>query len=673
MRKNVLLIIFSFLMVGLLQAQPLKSVPLDMMLETAEECLDNGDVYNALDWYTKAYKEEKSKELALNIAYLNYQLRDYKRSANWYKRVLRRDDDNIYIEDRLVYGLVLKAMDDYPGAIAELQRYLEFGEDEEAKAFAQLALDGIELSKETPDNIEVEMAIIDKKVNSGFSEFSPSEYKDGSLYFASFQRNDAITIDKKEDNQFAKIYVSTKGEKGYDKATELGQHINRENFHTGNVSFSADGRRMYFNRSMLEGNNLSDSKIFVSYKNDSGWSPATEVQGVNGEFIAKHPTAGELFGNEVLFFVSDMDGGNGGFDIYYATRLGDAEYSSPVNLGSGINSAGDEATPFYKDGTLYFSSDGFPSLGGLDIYSTSWDGTAWSEVTNMGYGYNSSNDDWYFSLDKDGKKGFLVSNRPDKEKRTLKSKTCCDDIYEFKIRDMVIDLLALVKDADGPLNGANVELFDETAQSSPTFKTNSLGNDFRFLLDSDRAYKAIVTKDSYYPDTIEFNTAGIIDDYTVRKTIILEPMPNEPEVEIVTINQPIRLNNIYYDFDDWKILPDAEKDLGYLTELMADYPDMVIELSSHTDARGVSTYNQKLSQRRAESAKTWLVENGVDEDRIKPVGYGESRLLNHCKNGVRCNDDEHRFNRRTEFKIIAGPESIEIRKEIIKGPPTKKN
>ena len=147
MRNNILLILFSFFIGGMLQAQPLKSVPLDMMLETAEEALDNGDAYNALEWYEKAYKEEKNKELALNIAYLNYKLRDFKRAANWYKRVLRRDDDNIYIEDRLVYGLVLKQQNDYPAAITELQRYLEFGQDEDGKEYARMALEGIELSK----------------------------------------------------------------------------------------------------------------------------------------------------------------------------------------------------------------------------------------------------------------------------------------------------------------------------------------------------------------------------------------------------------------------------------------------------------------------------------------------------------------------------------------------
>ena len=134
----------------------------------------------------------------------------------------------------------------------------------------------------------------------------------------------------------------------------------------------------------------------------------------------------------------------------------------------------------------------------------------------------------------------------------------------------------------------------------------------------------------------------------------------------MTINQPIRLNNIYYDFDDDKILPDAEQDLNTLHDLLIEYPDMIIELSSHTDSQGRGSYNEDLSQRRAESATDWLLDKGIDKKRIKPVGYGESVILNKCKNGVKCTDDEHRENRRTEFKIIAGPQTIEIKKQVKK-------
>ncbi|MDQ3016936.1 MAG: DUF1573 domain-containing protein, partial [Bacteroidota bacterium] len=133
-------------------------------------------------------------------------------------------------------------------------------------------------------------------------------------------------------------------------------------------------------------------------------------------------------------------------------------------------------------------------------------------------------------------------------------------------------------------------------------------------------------------------------------------------METVTINEPIRLNNIYYDYDDDKILVDAEKDLSFLLDLMKKYPDMVIELSSHTDSRGNDAYNERLSQRRAQSAKNWLVSRGVSEKRIEAVGYGEDLILNQCINGIDCTDDEHRFNRRTEFKILSGPTTIEVKK-----------
>jgi len=362
-----------------------------------------------------------------------------------------------------------------------------------------------------------------------------------------------------------------------------------------------------------------------------------------------------------------MKGGEGRFDIYYASHTGGNDYSSPVNLGSVLNTMEDEVSPYYHDGTLYFSSDGHPSMGGLDIYYTTWNGSTWSAPTNMGFVYNSSYDDIDFTLNKDGSGGYLVSNRIHKDKKRLKSKTCCDDIYAFSIRELVIDLLATVTDEENqPLTEASIDLIDITMDRDTTSKVNLASNDFNFLLDSDHSYTAVVTREGYYPETIEFNTVGIIDDYTVSKVISLKPIPvvvkEEPKevVEVVKRNEAIRLNNIYYDYDDDKILQDAEIDLNVILNVMNRYPDMVIELSSHTDSRGVSTYNQNLSQRRAESARNWLIGKGIDGARIQPVGYGESVVLNHCTNGVRCSDDEHRVNRRTEFKMISGPETIEI-------------
>src|SRR5690606_19083468 len=143
------------------------------------------------------------------------------------------------------------------------------------------------------------------------------------------------------------------------------------------------------------------------------------------------------------------------------------------------------------------------------------------------------------------------------------------------------------------------------------------------------------------------------------------PLPPEPEFEEieVTLNEAIRLNNIYYDFDDDKILPDAEQDLQVLLDLMNEHKNMKIELSSHTDSRGNDEYNAALSQRRAESARQWLLQKGIAADRIVAKGYGEAQILNQCVNGIKCTDEEHRFNRRTEFKITEGPTTVTIKKK----------
>jgi len=493
------------------------------------------------------------------------------------------------------------------------------------------------------------------------------------LYFAAIPSKKLIETDGFNEDQFSRIYTSIVDEEGnYGPPTALDDNINRPGYHTGNPCFSKDGRRMYFTRALLEGNDLAESAIYVSYKNDTGWSPAVELQGINNDnYIVKQPAIGEIFGNEVLFFISDMDGGYGNFDLYYSTRKGDAEFAAPVNVGASINTTQNEETPFFLDGVLYYSTDGKPGLGGFDIFKTTWDGTKWSDPKNMGFGYNSTYDDLYFSFDQNGENGFLISNRPDEDKKKLKSETCCDDIYKFNIRQIVIDLIATVESPDGPLEGAKVTLYDLSGAKSPETKDGDIigGSDFQFLLDQDKSYQVIATKEGFYPDTVDFNTAGLLDDFTFKKKFTLEPIPAEPttpiapEIEIITINQAIRLNNIYYDLDDWKILPEAEQDLNTIINLMNKYTDMVIELSSHTDSQGVSTYNEKLSQKRAESAKQYIVNKGIDPNRIKAVGYGESIILNRCSNGVRCSDDEHRYNRRTEFKIIAGPQTIEIEKK----------
>lgn len=678
--KSIFIAIFLIIGVFGMEAQPLSSVKYETMIEVAEESADKKDYANAIDWFEKAYKESKDKDLKVVIGDLYMLLRDYKKAARSYDRVLKRDKNGIYEYLRIDYAKALKYQGKYRESLNELRTVASTTEDDSTKQLALFEIEGIEKMDTYAQNLEAVIEFAGKKVNSGSGENSPMRFNDGSLYFSSFNRKTTIVLDGDEEGYEAKIFSAAKNDKGeYDKPKALNKRINREGYNSAGVSFSADGRFMYFTRAKLDVNDIQESVIYRASRTDSGWSAAEEVENVNGDYIAMHPFEGELFGNKVLFFSSDMDGGFGGFDLYYSTMTGDS-YATPVNLGESINTAGNDLTPFYQNGTLYFSTDGRPGFGGYDIWYATWNGAAFEEITNMGYNYNSPQDDQYLRFTPDGSAGFMTSNRPHKDKRKLKgSDTCCDDIYTIQLREIVIDLLVNVNDENGPLKEATVELIDLSVADETDgmqSRTNVVSNDFNFLLDADHKYRVVVSRDGYYPDTtVSFNTVGLLDSYTVKKNVTLKPLPpaEEEGVEIVEANKPIRLNNIYYDFDKWDILPDAEDDLGYLKSLMDDYPDMVIELSSHTDARGPANYNQRLSQRRAQSAKDWLVAEGVNTQRIKAVGYGESIITNKCVDGVRCSDSEHRINRRTEFKIIAGPKTIKIKTEVIKKKRSSSN
>ncbi|MBK9256785.1 MAG: OmpA family protein [Saprospiraceae bacterium] len=658
---NILTVFSITITVGF--SQPVQVASYDMMIETAENAAQNYDYYNAIEWFDKAHKESKDPSLLVTMADLHMLLRDYVKAERLYDRVLKRDKMEEFTEVRLDYARSLKYQAKYKQALDVLNEFISITDNEELKSEAKVELDGLLMLGKYAENIEAVVSFAGENVNSGSAESSPALYVDGTLYYSSFNRKNEIIFDGDEGDFHAKLYTSARNiQGGYDKAVPLGEHINRAGFNAGGVSFSSDGNKMYFTRAKLKSNGIELSELYVSQREGGVWNPPVAIKELNGDFKILHPYEGELYGNKVLYFACDMPGGFGGYDIYYSTIKGN-EFAIPINLGPNINTAKNEISPFYKEGTLYFSSNGHAGMGGFDVYFATWTGSVWEGLMNMGHNYNTSYDDMFLRFNTSGNAGFVVSNRPHKDKKKLKgSDTCCDDIYIINIRDLIIDLQALVEGEAGPLEGATIELLEGAKLISVDSKSNFNGNNFSFLLDPDKNYKAVVTREGYFPDSITFNTNGIFDDYTFKKTIKLNPKPREAEFDTYTINEAIRLNNIYYDFDDDKILPDAEKDLSYLVELMDKYPDMVIELSSHTDSRGVSTYNQKLSQRRAESAKNWLGKEGVDVDRIKPVGYGESKLLNKCSDGVRCSEEEHRFNRRTEFKIIAGPQTIEIQK-----------
>ncbi|MCB0641244.1 MAG: OmpA family protein [Phaeodactylibacter sp.] len=668
---------------GLLQAQPLNRATYSTMIETAEDCEARYDYYNAIDWYERSYEEVDDKDIAVKIGHLNMLVRDYKDAERWFKKALRRDKKGQYIEDRFSFAQSLKMNEKYDEAIQEFEAYIKEGTDDRKKQLAENEINGCEFAKIAMDKEDVTISNAGNKVNTKYSEYSAFLAPDGkSMYYASFQTDEVIVLDGKNEDYHAKILTANRTEDGWGDPTALGQAINRPGYHNSNITLSPDGNRMYFTRQLLEGNTLSESKLYVSERSGGGWGPANEVTTINGDFLVQHPAVGELYGNEVMFFVSNMDGGQGGLDLYYATYKGGGVFGDPVNLGPKLNTVGDEVTPFYLDGTLYFSSNGHPGLGGFDIFYTTWNGSLWSEPANLGKGYNTSVDDRYFMLDQEGIYGFLVSNRPGT--RSVKSKTCCDDIWNVSHKIILADLLTAAYDIETlvPLTESTIYLLDMTDNRVGETKSDKSidGSPLSFELDLDKAYMLVATRENYFPDTVEFNTVGLLDSKTFEIPLKLKPAP---VYKTFTREEPITLENIYYDFNDDKILKDAEQDLELILELMEQYPDMVIELSSHTDARGEDAYNRELSQRRAESARRWLLEKGIIRRRIQAVGYGETQpntvsarvaaqydflnagdvLTEEFINALEAEEQKeaaHQINRRTEFKIIEGPTSIRI-------------
>ncbi len=670
--KHIFSIIFFLGICATAIGQPISASTYGTKLDLAGEAVASNDYYNALKYYKEAYDERKDKALIPDIADQHYKLRDYKKAESYYQRLYRKRRGKaieVAPETSFKYARVLKINGKYDEAIAKLQEVISKTTDQTLKELAEYELNGAEYAKIARPVPRLEIKTAGTKVNTSFSEYSAIIQDDGNtMYFTTFDRNDVIILDGEDQDYHAKIFKSTKKDDKWGKPQALGEKINRPGFHTGNVTFTKDGQRMYFTRQLITGNEVSESKIFYADATGDGmFGAANELGGANGPWIAKHPAIGELFNKEVLFFVSDMDGGEGGMDLWYATHKGNGIYGDPVNMGPKINTTADEVTPFYRDGTLYFSSTGHPGIGGMDIFNTVWNGSIWSEPKNMGVGYNSRWDDTYFTIDQEGYNGTILSNR--EGTKSTHGKTCCDDIYEFGISKINVD--ALVGTFNGetkePLLGANVQLFErKDGQLVPVDEqSDPSGNAYNFPLLLERSYIVIAMANGFYPDTSEYiNTVGLTESKKIERRLRLKPMPKEPEYETVEIslNEPIRMNNIYYDYDDDKILPDAEIDLSQIFEWMTQYPDMVVELSSHTDSRGRDAYNMDLSQRRAESAKAWLVARNIVGERIQARGYGETQILNRCTNAIKCSDEEHRFNRRTEFKIISGPTSIEIKK-----------
>lgn len=585
---------------------------------------------DAITHYEKYLAKKDNNDARVNLANSYRSVNRYKDAIDTYAKVI--NTPGIAPINYLHYARLLMSDNQYTEAKKWIKKYLETNKGDIVANMLLASCNSI--ADRYRDTTLWELRKID--IPSFTATFSAVEYQNGVV----FTGEKKVFTGNKENpwtgNSYLELYSMEKDKDGQWMAPRLLKGEINGKFHEGPATFSSTGNVVYFTRSnyykrKLEANENKESnlKIFKATKVGDEWKKLEELPFNSDDYSCGHPTFGT--DDNTLFFVSDMPGGFGGTDIY-VTRFNGKEWSKPENLGAPVNTPGNEMFPYmHSDGTLYFSSTAHNSMGGLDVFLTYYANGRWMQPENLNYPLNSSKDDFGFSFTNDNVNGFVTSNRKDK-----------DNVYEFSKKAPTFRLFgtARKKGTQIPVEGVKVVITDDSNKEL-VFVSDKNGK-FETKLEHEKEYFLLCSKFGCFARTDKISTKG--KKYS-------EDFYADFEVEEIIIDKPIVLENIYYDFDKWVIREDAAKELNKLIRILKDNPNISIEMGSHTDCRGKDMYNMVLSNKRAKAAVDYLISQGIDPSRLKWKGYGESKPRNKCVNGVVCSEEEHQWNRRTEFKV----------------------
>ena len=625
------------------------------MVKKGDKKYDVGEYEVAIEIYHKALAKSNDP------GYINFKIGEAYRLSNRIKKALpyyQAAVKNGYTEDEALYflGMALKADQNYDEARQVFDRLVSNAAGSEYNALASKEFDNVNTIQEilgTKNYFRVKNLT---DINTPSAEYSPV-YNNGELFFTSSREGGKIY--KATGTAFTKIYrVETKGAR-VDLLTlkPLDNLINDDDTNDGSVTFSADGRIMIY----AKGNNgkkrgTKDVNLYTTSNRKGQWSQPRMLRINDPDSWDSTPALSA--DGRTLYFASNREGGFGGTDLYSATRDGRGRWGNVRNMGPDINTHGNEMFPYSSiDGSLYFSSDGHAGFGGLDLFRAERrEGKL--AVENMGSPINSNDDDFGLFLFSPTK-GFFTSNREDSKGD--------DDIYTFvnndpdlKIVNYFLTGTTVTADDEGNetlLANTVVKLFDKDNNLISEAITGREGI-FNFRVYTEEDYYILGEKPDYLTTRVVFSTIGkSIPKENLTKLVTNTQFTIKLPLDRIVIDKAIVLENIYYDLDEDYIRADAAVELDKLVAILEDNPEIKIELSSHTDSRQTAAYNMDLSNRRAQSATTYIIEAGIDPERITAKGYGESQLLISDEEINRLPDIEeqeaaHQRNRRTEFKIL---------------------
>jgi len=601
----------------------------------------------------KGYKSVDLFQKLGNSFYFNNKMED---AAKWYGELMALEGTDLATEKidpeyYYRYSQALKSIQKYDEADSWMQKFAESkSTDLRGKSFL-----GKRDYLKSIDELSESFAIKNMDINSAASDFGSNQYKNQLIFASSRAPGD---IYKWNEQPFLELHAATKQEDGsYSNVEKFDKTINTE-YHESTVSFSPDDQVMYFTRNNYTKRRLKKDvdgitrlKMYrASIQKDGSWGDVKAIHFNSDAYSVAHPTVNAK--GTKLYFASDMPGTIGASDLYVVDINADGSLGTPTNLGSKLNTEAQETFPYINSkGDLYFSSNGLTGLGGLDIFmikdfENTFEKRESFVVENVGKPINSSKDDFGYYENLGTQEGFFTSNR-DGGKGD-------DDIYQFVVPDCLQQLEGLVLDEDTKqlITGATVRLFEASGEEIGKM---IVGEDAQYTFQDvpcEKEYLVRVEKENYTSDEARVMTSNN------RKEVLnldLEIKADKVEIAVGTnLREAINLNPIYFNFDKSKIRPDAEVELQKVIAVLQQYPNMKIDVRSHTDSRASKSYNDALSSRRNASTIKYIVKvGGIAASRLTGQGYGERQLSNGCSDGVRCSEDEHQQNRRSDFIIVS--------------------
>lgn len=576
-------------------------------LSTANEQMARGEYFDASKTYRKIYnkltkKEERALrgEVAFKLGECYRKLNMDARASAAYQNAIRYNyPDSTTL---LHLGESLQGEGKYAQAIKAYEEFLALNP---TNATAQNGLIGSRLALESKKKTTRYVVKQDRLMNSRRADYAPM-YLDKSYDQVFFTTtNEKATGSKKSEITGMKngdIWFTKKNERGeWQRPEPVDGELNTE-LDEGIVAFSPDGQTMYLTKARRELNANTGVEIYTSQRSDAKWSAPVKLE-ITADTISSYGHPSVSPDGTYLYFTSDMPGGSGGKDIWRINlkeRAGSLE-----NLGEFINTPGDEVFPYcYSDSILYFASDGHPGLGGLDLFKAQLTPSGGWSVVNMGSPMNSSADDFGITFGP-GESGFFSSNRGDGRGY--------DHIYSFILPDLKITISGWVLDKDEePVPNAVIRIVGDDGSNQKEVARDD--GSFKFNLQRGVRYVMLVGAKGYLNAKQEFTSSSAEEDAEYGVDFILS-----------SINKPVVIDNIFYDFDKATLRPESKTALDEMAQIMRDNPNITIEMASHTDRWGEEQYNLDLSQRRAKSVIDYLISVGIAPDRLQHQGYGESR------------------------------------------------